>query len=296
MSPSTAGRTLGAVWSRAARHGAQIRLLALWLIVLAVPTLFLLIPLMTVMAPELNYSPSAVPLASTMSLNALNDLFHIKSIGGPVLTAIFTTATVAMFLTSAWLNALALGATRAFGRPKFRVLIGHANAAYWSMVRMGLWSLVPIGVVLVVANMASHAIAKYDESAILASSIDHLHWIARVVVFVLYVTAQCSIETGRALLVAHPRRRSVVRAWFAGLSFLKRHPVRIFGTWLIVTLPVLLLVGALMVLRLNLDQGHVLGSLGAVLLAELAVLALAWMRCTRIFALVDLVALSTARR
>jgi hypothetical protein len=289
-------RTLVAVVRHAGREALQFRLLLLWLLGMAVPTILFALPLTWFLGSELNHSPAAASLASSVGLGALIDLLDAPDLSFSLVYAVLGPPLIVMLVISPWLNALTFGAAQIPRGSRFRALISAANAGYWPMVRMGLLGLVPLMVALMLAKVAGAAVDRYDAHAVLESSSDNWAMLARLFALLLLALAQCTVEVGRAVLVAHPRRRSVVSAWWTGLAFLRRHPLDLFGSWLLITLPLLLLVAILMVLRTNLDQGSAIGLLLALLLAEGSVLVLAWMRCTRLFSMVDLVARFTAHR
>jgi hypothetical protein len=287
---------LNSALQRAARRALQPRLLVLFVLGMAIPTMLFALPVSFFLGGELNHSPAAATLASSIGLGALIDLIDAPDMSFSLLYAVVVPPLFVMLLISPWLNALALGAARLSRSSGFRALISAANAAYWPMVRIGLFGLLPIVLALVVGQIAAGAVARYDAHAVLQSSVEHLMLMARLFAMLLVALAQSSIEVGRAVLVAHPRRRSVVRAWWAGLAFLRRHPLYLFGGWLLVTVPSLLLAAALMVLRTNLDQGSFPGLVLALVLAEGCVLVLAFMRYARLFLLVDLLAQVSAPR
>ena len=283
-------RTLRIILQHAARQALQPRLLLLWLLGMALPTVLFAVPVTWFLGEELDHSPAAPALASKVGLGAVIDLLGAPALSISLIYAVLVPPIIIMLVIWPWLNALALGAARIPSPARFRALISAANAAYWPMVRLAVLGLVPIALALALAQAALNALASYDARAVLESSA--ICWSILSWLFVLLVVglANCTLEVARAVLVAHPRRRSVIRAWWAGLGFLRRHPLYLFGTWLLITLPLQLLVLILMVVRTNLDQGSSLGLLLALVLAEACVVVLAWMRCTRMFSLIDLVA------
>jgi hypothetical protein len=289
-------RTLSLTLRHAGRRALQFRLLLMWLLGMAIPTVLFALPVLSFLGSELDYSPTAPSLASRVGFGALIDLLGAPALSFSLLYAALVPPLIVMLVITPWLNALSLGAAKTPRATTFRALISGANAAYWPMVRLGLFGLVPLMVALLLANIAASAVDRYDQHAVLESSVDHLLLASRLFALLVIALAQCSVEVARAVLVAHPRRRSVLRAWFTGLALLYRHPLYLFGTWLLITVPAMLLVAILMVLRTNLDQGSSIGLSFALLLAEMCVLVLAWMRCARLFSLVDLVAHQTAKR
>ena len=104
----------------------------------------------------------------------------------------------------------------------------------------------------------------------------------------LMVLAHASVDAGRAQLAIERRRSSAVKAWWAGCRLLLRRPLHGLGIYLLIGAAGLGLAGALGVARLNVSGASIGGFIGAVLLVQLAVAVLGWMRSARLFALVAL--------
>jgi hypothetical protein len=77
-------------------------------------------------------------------------------------------------------------------------------------------------------------------------------------------------------------------AWWGGVKVLLHRPFSVLGVYLAITGAGLLLSGLLALARLQVPALGTGGTIGAVLLTQLAVLVLGWMRSARLFALMAL--------
>jgi hypothetical protein len=275
--------------TRAARRAGQHRLLLLWLIAIGIPALLLATPMYLLFAARLNHSIDAASIASKLDFRVLIDLPGVAFAFPEAISAASISSLMVGFFMYAWLNGLAVGASRIKPGSNFSSLIAAANAQYWRMFRLGLWSLVPIGIALAIASAVGQSIDHAKAEAVVASSLDaasHLHLLFTLL---LVAMAQCSVEMARAFLAIDPRRRSAVRSWWHGLLMLLRHPIALFGVWLVPSVCSMVLAALLMLVRLNIDQGSAFGLLSAFLLAELVVVWMALMRITRLYALIETV-------
>ena len=126
-----------------------------------------------------------------------------------------------------------------------------------------------------------------DTAAIVPSDASLAMTAAQVLAALLFLVVHATLDQGRAVLALDRRRTSAVKAWFAGLRVLARRPLAVMGTYLGVTILGLVLAALLAVARINTPPLGVAGFIGALLLTQLAVAVLAWMRCARLFALME---------
>jgi hypothetical protein len=273
----------------AARRSAERRLILLWVVAIGVPTLLIASPLYMLLAPHLNHSIDSAALASKLDVRVLVDLPGIIFLFPEAIGAASIASILIGFVMYAWLNGLAIGASRCKPAASFSVLIAAANGQFWRMLRMGLWALVPVGVALAIANALGKSIEHAETEAVVASSLDTARNLHTLLTLLLLAMAQCSVEVARTFLAIDPRRRSVVRSWWHGLGMLLRHPVALFGVWLVPSFLSVVLSAVLMLVRLNINQGSALGLIAAFLVAELIVAFMAWMRITKLYALIETV-------
>ena len=111
---------------------------------------------------------------------------------------------------------------------------------------------------------------------------------ATLVSGLLVLVAHATLDAGRAVLALDRRRTSAVLAWIDGMRLFRRRPFAALGVYLAVSALGLGLAAALAVARLNLPALGAGSFFGGLLLTQLAVLVLAWMRCARLFVLMEL--------
>jgi hypothetical protein len=207
-----------------------------------------------------------------------------------------TIATVLMLLVSPLLAGATVAAARSRTRLGFGDLLRGAIAEYGPMLRMLLWSIVPLGFALLVAGAILGANEKSHEDAITASGLETGRTVALWIGAVLFVLAHASLEAGRGWLAADGRLRSALKAWWRGLGMLRRRPLAVLGLYLGATLGGLLLAALLLLLRPYLGHGSVGALVAGLLLSAAVAAALAWSRIARLFGMQALAADMHARR
>jgi hypothetical protein len=273
----------------ASRAALQWRLLLWWALLLLLPTIAASLPVWQMLAANLDHSVYAAQLASRLDMLALTDL------GGSVRerygAAIGSGGLVALMLTlllSPLLAGMTIHAARATRRPGFMDLLAGGAHEYARMFRMLLWSVVPLAIAGIVAGVAFRMAGKSIETAILESDAEHASRIAMLVAVAAFALMHATIDAGRALLANERRRRSAIVAWWGGVKVLVRRPFSLLGVYVAITGAGLLLAGLLALARLQVPALGGAGTIAAILLTQLAVLVLGWMRCARLFALMAL--------
>jgi hypothetical protein len=271
------------------RGALQWRLLLWWALLLLLPTIAAALPVWQMLAANLDHSVYAAQLASKLDMLAIADL------GGSVrehyAAAIGSGGIVALGLTlllSPLLAGMTIHAARAAKRPGFTDLLAGGAREYARMFRMLVWSVVPLAAAGIAAGVAFKLAGKSAESAILESDAERASHIAMIVAAVAFALVHATIDAGRALLANERRRRSAIVAWWGGVMLLVRRPLSVLGVYLAVTGAGLLLAALLALARLQVPALGAGGTTGAVLLTQLAVLVLGWMRSARLFALMAL--------
>ena len=270
----------------ALRPALQWRLLLLWLLALLLPTLVATLPVWTMLGAAFDRSVHAPALAQRLDLVAIADLAglhtrHAAAIGSGSIVALAMTLLLSPLLTGA-----AISAARAPAPLGFAALAAGGVREYGRLLRMLAWAIVPLGVALFLGGMAA-AVAERP-GAVLASEAADAALAASLITALLLLLAHMTLDTGRAVLALDRRRSSAVLAWCEGLGVIARRPLAAFGLYAGISAAGLLLAGALAVARLNVPALGVGSFLGGLLLAQLAVLVLAWMRCARLFGLMKL--------
>lgn len=265
----------------------QWRLLLLWLLLMLLPATVVALPLWRTLAALLDHSVHADawarqfdPLMFGDALGALSG--HTAWLGGAALLGLLLT-----LLMSPFLDGMAVGSGRAVRTLGFGALLQNGWIEYGRMFRVMLWSLLPYAVVVGAAAAGMHLADRHAERAMLEAQADAwshgVHW-ALLVVFVL---AQAIVESTRAAFIADAGLRSATRAFGRGFMQLLRRPLKTLLFYLVVSVLGLAIASAFGIARIHttaVDGGFWL----AILLGQLIVLAIAWMRVARLFALARL--------
>jgi len=273
----------------ASRAALQWRLLLWWALLLLLPTFAAALPVWQMLAANLDHSVYAAQLASKLDMIAIADLggsareHYAAAIGSGGIVALALT-----LLLSPLLAGMTIHAARATRRPGFMDLLAGGAHEYARMFRMLLWSVVPLAIAGFVAGVAFKVAGKSLDTAILESDAKHATHIAMFVAALAFALVHATIDAGRALLANERRRRSAIVAWWGGVKVLLHRPFSVLGAYLAITGVGLLLASLLVLARLQVPALGTGGTIAAVLLTQLAVLVLGWMRSARLFALMAL--------
>lgn len=274
----------------------QWRLLLLWLLVMALPTAIVALPLWKTLGGLLDYSVHATALAHTFDTLPMGDVITQVGRHGDWLAGSNLGAIVVALLASPFLTGMVVTAARAPRSLTFGELMHGGLSEYWRLLRLMLWALLPFGVALAIAGAASGMAAKHAAAAVLESSAASGHRVAMIVTIVLLVLAHAMVESGRAQLAAEPLLRSATRAFFRGVGMLLRRPLATLGMYLGTSVIGYAIVLGLGMLRIRTDAVGVFGFIAALVLAQLIVVVLAWQRTARLFALAAVARATPSRR
>lgn len=264
----------------------QWRLLVLWLAALLLPTLLLVFPLWRSLASVLDYSVHASQWAHQIDVFVLADVANRLTDNGMALGQAGFTAALLTLLLSPFLNGAILTAARTDTPAGFGPLIQGGVRLYGRLLRMTVWSVVPLGVAAGLGSIGMHWVEKFGDKAILESDVELYGRMALCAMAILLVLAHITVDAGRAQLALFSKRTSAVKAWWRGLHTLRHNFWRMLGGYLVLTVLGLSVAAAITVLRIALPQLGVLWMLLGLVLAQLAVAAIAWMRIARLQALV----------
>ncbi|MCS0589284.1 hypothetical protein ACFQ09_22300 [Massilia norwichensis] len=274
----------------AIRAALQWRLMLWWALLLLLPTLAASLPVWQMLGANLDHSVHAPALANKLDMLAIADLMgSVRERFGPAMSLGGIVALAMTLLLSPLLAGMSIHAARATRRPGFIDLLAGGAQEYARMFRMMVWSAIPLLIVGIVAAVAFKVAGKSAESAILESDADRASHLALIATAVAFVLVHATLDAGRALLANERRRRSAIVAWWGGVRLMLRRPLSLLGVYVIVTGLGLLLAALLAVARLHVPALGGAGTVGAVLLAQLVVLVLGWMRSARLFAMMALV-------
>lgn len=273
---------------RALRPALQWRLMLLWLLALLLPAMVAALPVWRMLGTAFDRSVHAPALARRLDLVAISDVLSLHGQHASALASGSLVALVMTLLLSPLLTGAAITAARAPAPIGFAALAAGGVHEYGRLLRMMLWAVVPLGMAAFLASIAVGAADEHAASAVLESSAGNAQLAAAVIAGLLVLLAHATLDAGRAVLALDRRRKSAVLAWRDGLRVLARRPLATLGFYVAITLLGLGLAGALAVARLNVPALGAGSLVGGLLLAQLAVLALAWMRCARLFGLMEL--------
>jgi len=271
----------------------------LWLLFVAGTLLCALVaalPVWNWLASTLDHSVQSGAIAAGEAPSLLIDALMERDAPLPLLGESATIAAVLMLLLSPLLAGATVTAARANARLGFGDLLRGAIGEYGPMLRMLLWSIVPIGLALLVAGVIMGASEKSGEHAITASGLETGRTVALWVGAVLFVLAHASLEAGRGWLAADGRQRSALKAWWRGLRLLRKRPLAVLGLYLGTTLGGLLLAALILLLRPYIGHGGVGALLAGLVLSGAVAAALGWSRIARLFGMQALAADMHARR
>jgi hypothetical protein len=270
---------------RGLADAAQWRLALWWILLSAVPTLALALPLVAALDGQLDTVLHSVEMArDQIFVLGMELAFELRHAGEPLAGAGIVAGLLWLFLVPL-LNAMFLVAARAPVALRLGELLRGALANYWRMLRLGLFALVPVGIALGTLGLLMKALGLYSEHAILEADVDHLRWLALAVGFLLFAWASAGIDAGRAWLALHPSKRSAFKALWRGCKLVLRHPLRGIGIYLGVAVPALIALALLALLRLSISTAGDWGMLGGLLLTQVLVALCAWMHYARQFAM-----------
>lgn len=276
---------------RTALHAAggalQWRLLLWWTLLLLLPAFVATLPVWQILSANLDYSVHAARLAERLDMLAIADLAGVarerQILGAGAIVALALT-----LLLSPLLSGMSVAAARAPQRLRFIPLLAAGAAEYGRMFRMLVWAAIPLALAGAASGAAFGHAAKVAGSAILETDAQQASRLALALTALLLVLVHASIDAGRALLGAEPRRRSACLAWWGGVKLLVRRPLAVLGSYLVITVAGLAVAALVALWRIQVPALGAGGTVAAFLLAQLAVLALGWMRGARLFALMAL--------
>lgn len=270
----------------ALRPALQWRLLLLWMLAMLLSTLVAALPVWTMLGAAFDRSVHAPELAQRLDLVAIADLVGLHKQYASAIGSGGGVALAMTLLLSPLLTGAAITAARTPAPLGFAALAAGGVREYGRLLRMLLWAIVPLGGAGFLGGMI--AAAAEQPGAVLESEAANAALAASLVMGLLLLVAHASLDTGRAVLALDRRRSSAVLAWCDGMKLIARRPFAVFGLYAGVTVLGLLLAGLLAVARLNVPALGAGSFLGGLVLAQLAVLVLAWMRCARLFGLMEL--------
>lgn len=267
------------------KSALQWRLLLWWLLALGLPTLLFALPLWSGLQAQFGSSVHAADIAAGRDIPMLVEGFAGMSDDGGGKAANFGMfAAIALaLLLSPWLTGMVVAAIRAGRTLRMGELAHGGLAEYWRMLRLQLWSLVPLGAAFAVAAGLFALVDKQAETAILASEVERGRHLALGVAAVLFVVAHSTIEAARGWLGAEASLRSIFRAWWRGTKLAFKRPLATLIVYLGSSLVGYALAALCGYLRIGADGAGLGAFLTGFLLTQAIVVALAWGRIARLY-------------
>ncbi len=285
-----------AAWMTALGSAMQWRLLLLWILATLFPAWLATAPLSSALQAQFGNSVHAGDVAAGNNLPLLiQGMMKVGEQATPIAAAM-STAAIVMLLLSPWLTGMIVASLRAKRRLGFGELIHGGLTEYWRMLRMLIWSLIPLGIAIGIGAAAMGAAGKVTEDAILSSDVQNASRIAMLVAAIFFVIAHASVEAGRGWLGADGSLRSVIRAWWRGFKLLLRRPIATLGVYLGSVIVGFGLALLLSWLRLEVDGVGIGAMVLSFLVTQAMVAALAWGKIVRLHGLSDLAGNTLARQ
>jgi hypothetical protein len=287
---------LGAVL-RAPLAAMQWRLLLLWTLLLLLPTAVVSLPLWRSLSGLLDHSVHAPAWAAQFSPLMFGDTLSALRDGSGWLGGVAILSLLLTLLLSPFLNGMLVGGGRANRTLGFCHLLQCGIVEYGRMFRLMLWSVVPYAAVAALAGVALHMADGVGDKAVLQSQADRASHLALFVAGVLFVLAQAMVESGRAPFTADGNPRSATHPSGRGFMQLLRRPFSTLLSYVLISVVGYAVALALGVGRLHTPALGVGGLVLALLLAQLVVLVLGWVRVARVYALAEVAgSLASSRR
>lgn len=267
------------------KSALQWRLLLWWLLALGLPTLLFALPLWSGLQAQFGHSVHAADIAAGRNVPMLVEGFGgLGDDGGGKAINFGMFAAIALALLMApWLTGMAVAAIRAGRTLRMGELAHGGLTEYWRMLRLQLWSLVPLGVAFAAAAGLFALVDKQAETAILASEVDRSRYLAIAAAAVLFVVAHSTVEAARGWLGAEASLRSIFRAWWRGAKLVFKRPLATLVVYLGASLLGYALAALCGFLRIGADGAGWGALLIGFLLTQAAVVALAWGRIARLY-------------
>jgi hypothetical protein len=282
---------------RAFSKAAQWRLLVLAPLVLLVPTMLSLTPLLRFFGDLLDHAirwKEVTPrLDSQAAFGILKQLTPpvLAQIQGGLQAGLLTTLLLAPFLKGA-----ALTAAREDEPQRLRALFQGGGALYGRMFRTQLVGAIPYGIAAGIAAGLGAAQTKLADRAITEGAAALQGKLFGAATFAVFLLAGLALDSGRALLVAQPARKSALVAFGAGLKLVVRRPWESLWLALAPALAGLGLAALVMIVRLQLTQSGGGTVLLAALLGLVASACVSFASAARLCGLVELAQSDLAER
>lgn len=280
---------LGAAFAALA-SALQWRLLLLWILATLVPTLIVATPLWSTLAGLFGYSVHAAEIAAGKDLSLL--MQGLANAGDRLgwLAPALGGSTLLMLLVAPWLTGMVVASLRSGRRLGFGELVHGGIVEYWRMLRMMLWSLIPLGIALAIGGGVIGAMSDGADHAILESEADAAARNGLIVAGIVFVLLHATVEAGRGWLGADRNLRSVIKAWWRGVKLLVRRPLATLLVYVVASVVGYGLAVLFALWRVHADGTSTGAFMFSFLLGQAIVAMVAWARIARVTGMATLAA------
>ena len=275
---------IAVILRHAAARATQWRPLLLLVVLGWIPTAIVALPLWRILADQLDASVQAAQWAQRLHLLVLADLGTRLGLNGGSLGGAAIAAVLVFLLLLPFQQALLVSAARTDERLSLGGLLHAGLREYGPMLRLLIVSLLPLGIALGLTAVAFKGVSRFAEHAIVSADVDHASWAADALGALLIIFALAGIEAGRARFAYDPRKRSAVKAWWRGFKLVLRHPLRGLAIFLGISLPALVVLAALALVRVEIPGGSGGAALGGWLIVQVIAAVFAWANFARLAA------------
>jgi hypothetical protein len=282
---TTTTPNFSSVLAQSGKFALQWRLLILWIVILLIPTAVMTMPLWHVISSQLNNSVHASELAHHLTMNAIYDVVGAMFVNKLMMHQALMDSVVLTLLLSPFLNGAIVTAARSTTPLAMGKLVHGGIAEYWRMFRMVVWAIIPFGIAGAITMGMMHWSDGVAEKAILQSDADFASNVTMIIMIVLLIIADASVDAGRAQFVHSTVRRSAIKAGWTGLMMVLKRPVTTLGVYVVITLIGFILAAVFGLLRKNVGDISGVGFVIGLILTQLIVAATAWMKIARLYAL-----------
>ncbi|HEY4293076.1 hypothetical protein [Luteibacter sp.] len=275
--------------------GLQWRLMLLWIFITLLPTVAVALPLWRVLDDLLGHSVHADAWAANFDGLMFGDVFAALRNDHGWTGMAFVVGMLLTLLTAPFLAGMIVAGGRAHRALGFGGLLQGGAAEYGRMLRLSILALIPYGLFVAAAYGASSFADDKIDATLLVSNAEWYQHGALAVALLFFVIAQAIMESARAQFIADIGLRSAFLALGRGFMQFVRRPFATLFVYLAITL-----VGGVLLVGIASWRGHTTGAgsglpLG-ILIVQLGVTVVAWMRTARLLALAGIIAVGPHRR
>jgi hypothetical protein len=270
------------------------RIYIIWIAAMLIPTAVLSVPIGKLLAAQLDHSVYALTWAREFKMPVLFEAIMNTQQAMPALLGAALISGLLTLLFWPFLTAMVVAAAREDRWRSFVALIQGGIRDYGRMLRMLIWSVIPLGIAAAIGGSVLHWVSKRAESAILESHVMREQRLGLLLLLLLLMAAHVTIEAGRAQFALDATRRSAVKAWWRGLRLVLARPLAAFGSYLLITAVAVLVMALLAILRINLPHISASGFVLGFIVTQLISIEAIWMRTARLLTLTQLTKTSSA--